>query len=831
MKRALVVDDNEQNLYYLKVLLGAHGFAVETARHGAEALVLARRNLPDMVISDLLMPVMDGYTLLRHWKHDPMLRHVPFVVYTATDTEPEDERLALEMGADAFILKPAEPEEFMARIGEIAVKAAATVMPAESAPGEDPELMQSYSRTLIRKLEEKSLQLEDANRALQHELTELGRVEAALRASEHELRALAEAMPQMVWMTTADGANIYFNQRWVEYTGMSVEASRGDRWVEPFHPDDKPMALLAWKEATDGLSDYSVECRLRRGDGTYRWMLVRGLPYRDETGQIVKWMGTCTDIEELKRNEEVARHNAQDQRRLAVELEAERARLVAAQEVSKVGSWETDLASLKVTWSMETYRIFGASPDEFVPAHAQFLAMVHPDDQALVDRAFSESVATGSPGFIEHRIVARDGQVKFVEERWRIVAGDATGDGPRAVGTCQDVTERQALQARLRQAQRLESVGQLTGGIAHDFNNLLTVILGNSEILAEKLAHDTGAAHLAQMVVDAAERGAQLAQRLLAFGRKQALEPRSVNLNDLVTGMDALLRRTLGEHIEIAFAAEPGLWNALVDPAQLDNALLNLCLNARDAMPGGGRLRIETSNADMGSARAAQDAGLKPGHYVMLAVSDSGTGIAPEHLGRVFEPFFTTKEVGKGTGLGLAMIYGFVKQSGGHVSIDSRPGAGTTVRLYLPRTTSEPAQPALPAQTPAPAAGKATILLVEDDDLVRRYAHDQLVALGYQVVEASTGMRALDILGGSTSIELLFTDVVMPGMSGRVLAEQARKIKPDLKVLYSSGYSEDAIVTHGQLDPGVQLLAKPYRREELASKVNAALQQQGSARS
>jgi signal transduction histidine kinase len=304
----------------------------------------------------------------------------------------------------------------------------------------------------------------------------------------------------------------------------------------------------------------------------------------------------------------------------------------------------------------------------------------------------------------------------------------------------------QELNARLRESQRLEAVGQLTGGVAHDFNNLLTVILGNAEVLRERLGADPKLALLADMVVEAAERGAQLTHRLLAFARKQALEPQVVEVNQRVADMDAMLRRTLGEHIEIEFTQGAGLWPALVDPAQLDNALLNLCLNSRDAMPHGGRLTLETANAYLGHDYVQAHADVKVGQYVMLAVSDNGSGIAPQHLARVFEPFFTTKEKGKGTGLGLAMIYGFAKQSGGHVSIYSEPGQGTTVKLYLPRAGYAQAQLNLIGGGMTPAGGNETVLLVEDDMLVRRFAHEQLLALGYTVIAADNGAQALAVL-------------------------------------------------------------------------------------
>ena len=300
--------------------------------------------------------------------------------------------------------------------------------------------------------------------------------------------------------------------------------------------------------------------------------------------------------------------------------------------------------------------------------------------------------------------------------------------------------------------------------------------------------------------------------------------PQAVDVNQLVAGMSAMLRRTLGEHIRIAFAPAPDLWAALVDPAQLDNTLLNLCLNARDAMPQGGRLLIETGNVQLDAADAQGQPDVQPGPYVMLQVSDTGTGIPPELLGRVFEPFFTTKEKGKGTGLGLAMTYGFVKQSGGHVSIESRPGQGTTVRLYLPRAAEAAAlRGDGAAKGDRSLGGMETILLVEDDELVRRYAQAQLAALGYRVLHAEDGQQALRLLQGGEPVDLLFTDVVMPGMSGRELAQQALAQRPRLRVLYTSGYTEDAIVHEGRLEPGVRLLAKPYRRDELARSIRGLL--------
>jgi signal transduction histidine kinase/CheY-like chemotaxis protein len=378
---------------------------------------------------------------------------------------------------------------------------------------------------------------------------------------------------------------------------------------------------------------------------------------------------------------------------------------------------------------------------------------------------------------------------------------------------------------RLRQSQRLEAVGQLTGGVAHDFNNLLTVVMGNAELLTELNRDDARQRVLAEMIATAAQRGADLTQRLLAFARKQALAPKVVDLNALVAGLDPMLRRTLGEHIEIEMIRAAGLWPAQVDPGQLENALLNLCLNARDAMPRGGRLTLETANARLDADYAARNAEVVPGQYVMVAVTDTGTGIAPEHLQRVFEPFFTTKETGKGTGLGLAMVYGFVKQSAGHVSIYSEPGQGTCVKVYFPRALAAEEPGAESHGEAVPQGGRGTILLVEDDEQVRQYAATQLRFFGYTVIEAADGPTALALLQQRGPIDLLFTDVVMPGgMNGRVLADTARRHQPGLRVLYTSGYTENAIVHHGRLDEGARLLAKPYRRSELDRAVREALE-------
>ena len=386
--------------------------------------------------------------------------------------------------------------------------------------------------------------------------------------------------------------------------------------------------------------------------------------------------------------------------------------------------------------------------------------------------------------------------------------------------TITDMTKRAEAEAVLREAQKMQAIGQLTGGIAHDFNNLLTVILGNLEITRAKLAGDAALHGRIERATWAAQRGATLTAQLLAFARKQPLAPTPIDIALTIPDLIPLLRRTLGEHIDVRYVETAGLWPAMADAAQLESAVLNLALNARDAMPGGGRLTIELANKVLDENYARQHAEVTAGDYAMLAVSDTGHGMSREVASRVFEPFFTTKPDGQGTGLGLAMVFGFVKQSDGHVKIYSEPGEGTTVRIYLPRAAFAPARQPASAPVDLPS-GSATILVVEDEPSVREISVAILADLGYRVLEAGDGEEGLRVFGAHASeIDLLLTDVVLPGkMRGRALAEQMSAIRPAIKVIYMSGYTENSIVHHGRLDEGVHLIAKPFKREQLARKI------------
>ncbi|MGB9631954.1 MAG: PAS domain S-box protein [Chloroflexaceae bacterium] len=751
------------------------------------------------------------------------------------------------------------------------------------------------------------------------DITQAKEMEASLARSEAFFRQLAETLPLIVWTTDVAGKIDYISHAIADLCGPEAPLQAlGDGWLTLLHPDDVEATRAAWEQAVRDGTPSAAEFRFRASDGSYRWYLARAIPFRDAQGNIVKWYGTSTSIDEQKRMAT----------RLQTILESITDGFVIIAPDGRIAYLNdpTEQILLQRQADLLGKSIYEAFPqirgtrfdreytevqtteraahfEEFFPRRGLWIEFsLYPSEEgvAVYFRDVTRRRAMEDQLRLLEAAVARlndivmiteaapidepGPRIVFVNDAFERVTGysraEALGRTPRilqgprtqrgeldrvraalerceyvsirvinykkfgcefwnefnivpitnAEGACthfvsiqRDVTEQLALEEQLRQAQRLEAVGQLTGGVAHDFNNLLTVMLGNAELLSEALAGNPDLKPLAEMISAAAQRGSALTHHLLAFARRQVLDPRVVDINSLIRGMDGLIRRTLGEHIEIRLFSASDLWRAQVDPVQLESALLNLCINARDAMPKGGTLTIETANVLLDQHYVERSTEVTPGDYVLIAVSDTGTGIAPEHLPRVWEPFFTTKEKGKGSGLGLSMVYGFVKQSRGHVTIYSEPGRGTTVKLYLPRTVEDVAGYETGIEGAWPG-GNETILLVEDDEAVRHFARQQLTSLGYRVLEAVTGPEALEIIGIGEEIDLIFTDIVMPGgMSGRELVEAARQVRPGLKVLYTSGYAENVIVHHGRLDPGVLLLSKPYRRADLARKVREAL--------
>jgi len=525
-------------------------------------------------------------------------------------------------------------------------------------------------------------------------------------------------------------------------------------------------------------------------------------PIRSAAGDIVGISKTARDIGDSRRTQ-----NALDQ-----EIEERRRIFETSQDLILV----TDTAGNFIQVSPSSMTILDYEPAEMIGHSA--VEFIHPDDLDSTRKEMRSARRGRQMRNFETRYVHKDGHA--VTLAWM---GTWSEPVRRHFFIGRDLTEKRAAEAQFRQAQKMEAVGQLTGGIAHDFNNILTVITGTIGILNDAVADRPELAAVAAMIDEAAERGADLTRHLLAFARKQPLQPREVDVNMLILETAKLLRPTLGEHVAIDPLLAEDAWTALVDPSQLTSAILNLALNARDAMPAGGKLVLETRNIYLDEDYAGMHAEVTAGHYVMIAVSDTGSGIPAGNLEKVFDPFFTTKEVGKGTGLGLSMVYGLVKQSNGHIKIYSEEGYGTTIRIYLPRATGLDQTAAEVLASPGIQSGHEVVLIVEDDALVRKSVIVQIQSLGYATLAASSAAEALDAIG-NTAIDLLFTDVIMPGsMNGRELANEAVKQRPSLKTLYTSGYTENAIVHHGRLDPGVLLLAKPYRKSDLARMLRMAL--------
>ncbi|WP_296329709.1 PAS domain S-box protein [Reyranella sp.] len=651
--------------------------------------------------------------------------------------------------------------------------------------------------------------------SVQRDITERKASQDALAISELRFRTVAQLSADIVWdwelasnviWQTEDGPARYFKP---EDKPASPES-----WLERIHPEDSERVLGDLIAALRGGGDeWSAEYRLRRADGSYSQMIARAAVIRNHLGKAVRIVGSAEDVTEQRELEDRVRHSEESYRTLfqaapyaIIVKDRDSHRLIAV----------NDAAVKQYGWSREEMLAM-TMKDFYAPEDLQELA----DSQRSYSSEHSSLLKN-----VRHR--RKDGTFIDVEMAVRLLEYDGR---PATLAVMSDVSdrlrgerERVAAEEQLRASQRLDVVGKLTGGVAHDFNNILMVIMANVDAVldAEDVASETRRS--IERIGGAAERAAQLTRQLLAFSRKQTLRPQKINLNDLVVATGTLLRRTLGEHIEMNSVLADDLWETNADRSQVEAAIINLCINARDAMPGGGRLLIRTGNVTLDEDHAALDPEARPGDYVCLSVTDTGTGMTQEVLSRAFEPFFTTKEVGKGTGLGLSMVYGFAKQSKGHVSIYSELGHGTVVRLYLPRADQQDG-----AKTATPdihiPRGTERVLVVEDEDQVRAIVAGQLSSLGYTVIEASNGEAALGKLHAGPAFDLLLTDVIMPGaVNGKVLASRAAGLYPDMRVLFMSGYSDDAISTLGVLNPGVSLLTKPFRKVDLAVAVRHAVE-------
>lgn len=605
-----------------------------------------------------------------------------------------------------------------------------------------------------------------------------------------------------------EGRWLKVSAAWTSLLGWTEAELTGKRsdWLE--HPDDRERTQAELAVLAAGGTTYRFENRLRDRWGeyhTFSWTAS------EENGLLYCVARDIT--EEIEQAREL--EDSRDFARLALGA------------VGGIGVWTYDILTDVFHYDEGIAQVYAVDPKAGATGLSReaFLAHIHPEDREALRATMAGGLTRMGDLELEYRLIHPDGSVHWVLSRGHTYFED--GKPVRRTGVGIDVTGKRQLEEQLRQSQKMEAVGQLTGGIAHDFNNMLAVVMGSLELLNRRIGtEDVRARHYVTQGLEGARRAASLTQRLLAFSRQQPLRPETVNVNRLVAGMSELLAHSLGGAIQLETVLAAGAWPVHVDPNQLENVLLNLGVNARDAMPEGGRLTIETQNAHLDSRYVAEEIGVATGQYVMIAVTDTGTGMSPEVMARAFDPFFTTKGVGKGTGLGLSQVYGFVKQSNGHVRIYSEPGQGTTIKIYLPRLTGvDLASPdnGIAEGVLLPGEARDVILVVDDEAVVRRFSCDALTELGYRVLEADSAAAALKVLAAHPDIKLLFTDIVMPETNGRKLADAALIKRPDLKVLFTLGYTRNAVVHNGVVDAGVELIGKPFTIEELAARVREIL--------
>jgi PAS domain S-box-containing protein len=822
MNSVLIVDDVPENLCLLSALLTGHGYAVDEAHDGADALSRARKTPPQLVISDLLMPVMDGYTLLRQWKSDARLKGIPFVVYTATHTQPKDQQLAVALGADAFILKPAEPEQLITRIAEV---------------------LANHTEALIRKLEQKVLKLEPANRALREDIARREHAEAeamrfleeAQRAharllntlevqrraertlgeseSEARLRLALDAahMGTFDWDVPYDRMSCSYREE--ELPGLSPGGLTGsyEAFAQHIHPADRPGVEAELRRCIDARTPFVQEFRVSFPDGSEQWVAARGEFEFDSAGQVVRMRGVVLVVTERKNA-----HEALNQKTTQLET---------ALAMAGMGVWFWDLRADHGFPLERGGPLTGLSAGDFPTNQQAFLALVHPDDRVATATAI-ERATLGADYNAEYRIVLASGEVRWVAARGRCLH-DAAGVPIALTGLDQDITERKNLEERLRHTQKMEAIGQLAGGIAHDFNNILAAIAGNAELARMDLAAEHPALVSILEILRAGGRAKELVQRILAFSRPQAYALRTIQLQPVLEEAQRLLRATLPAGVELSFHGAPNLPAVRADASQIHQIVLNLVTNAWHAMeshPGRIETRLEACRVDSGLCR--RHAELHPGPYVHLTVSDTGKGMDAATLEHIFEPFFTTKAQTQGVGLGLSVVHGIVRGHGGAIFAESQLGDGATFHVYLPAASAEDLRVSVAETVPADEihGHGEHILYIDDEESLVYLAVRFLERGGYRVDAFTRVNEALRAFREQPeSYDVVITDYNMPGMSGMELAEQLMRIRPDAPIALTSGYLRPAEIATARALGIREVIPKPYLIEELGPLVQRML--------
>jgi PAS domain S-box-containing protein len=786
--RILIVDDEPQNRQLLEVMLASEGFLLQTAASGEEALAIVASLPPDLILLDVMMPGMDGYQVASQLKGDLATKNIPVIMVTAVDDR--DVRIrGLSAGAEDFLTKPVDRPELCLRVRNLL-------------------RLKAYSD-----YHDKYSQMLEGAVALRA---------AELVQSERLYRSTFDAAPVGILQVGLDRRWLRVNQRLCDLLGYSHTELQSVAVQQLVQAEQAPGEAEALCQMAAGTLDRHVvdEKRYQRRDGSVMWARVNMSVHRDADGGAEYFISVIDDLTERRALDAQVQQGVE-----AIRTGEERMRF--ALEHAGVGIWDLDCTTGVLRWSEIIEAHYGLLPGTFGGTFEAFVQCIHPDDRTSVIETVQKAMKSGADFSVQHRSIRPDGAMRWLSGAGRILLGEH-GEPVRGVGISLDVTEQRTLEAQYQQAQKMEAVGRLAGGVAHDFNNLLTVILGYCELLlADVNPGDPHQADLAE-IKKAGGCAAGLTRQLLAFSRKQIIEPTLLDLNMIATELLAMLGRLIGEDVRIVLGLQPELALVKADRGQVEQIVMNLAVNARDAMPKGGTLTIETANVALDEHYAKTHLDVKPGAYVVVTVTDTGTGMTPQVQARLFEPFFTTKEPGKGTGLGMATVYGIVTRSGGSIGVYSEVGKGTAFKVYFPRADGAEMVAELTAPVVRPTVGMQTVLVVEDEDGLRELARRLLERQGYTVLAASNADEALRLVEENPSIDVLLTDVVMPGASGPELTRQLIEQRPALRVIYMSGYTEEAMVRHGIRKAGIAFLHKPFTSDTLGQKIREVLEQQVS---